>query len=89
MIEPRSTIRPRLCARADLPLSRQPSGRSVKIECTGMTVIQIVAVSAGAYVLLLALLLAWLHHASKQPPEHAATLVLTRIADDGDLRDAA
>ncbi len=54
-----------------------------------MTVFQIVAASAGVYVLLLALLLGWLHHASRQPPRAARELVLTRIANDDDLRNAA
>jgi hypothetical protein len=53
-----------------------------------MTVIQIVAVSAGAYVLLLAALFAWLHHLSRLGERQPAEWRLTRIVD-GDLRDAA
>jgi hypothetical protein len=54
-----------------------------------MTVIQIVAVSAGVYVLLLATLLAWLHHVSEPPQELPAQLRPVGIADDSDLCDAA
>ena len=53
-----------------------------------MTVIQIVAVSAGAYVLLLAALFAWLHHLTRPRKREPVEQRVIRIVD-GDLRDAA
>ena len=67
----------------------QPSGRSASIDSYRMTVLQIVAVSVGSYVLLLGALFAWLHYVSRAPQHEPAPLLLTRIVDDDDLRDAA